>query len=105
MSWEEVKKTLYKNSEQIERRLKEQEEMERPISQLKHRLAKIGVDIEYRNNIPWIYLHKVNGKVVTKTFFANHGFTAFIIPVRAGRTPRVVDRRELFKVIRETLSD
>lgn len=40
----------------------------------KNRLAKIGIDIEYASNVPWIYLDKVNGMKVTEINEANHGF-------------------------------
>ncbi len=42
-----------------------------------NRLTKIGIDVELTGNYPWVYLWKVNGVSVNKTYMAEHGFTAF----------------------------
>lgn len=51
-----------------------------------HRLAKIGITVEFIGNYPWVYLDKVNGKKVTGTFMADHGFTVFFLGIRKGGT-------------------
>ena len=68
------------------------------------RLKKIGIEIECFMNVPWIYLDKVNGKRVTETYRAEHGFTAFWYPISDLDTKvEFSDRREVFKLIRSML--
>ena len=46
-----------------------------PLSTLRERLQRIGIEIEMSANIPWIYLDRVNGiRVRREDFTANHGF-------------------------------
>lgn len=68
-----------------------------------NRLAKIGVDVTFLGNYPWIYLDTVNGKKVEGLFQANHGFTAFWYGIKPGEIPQISDITEVFKKIRETL--
>jgi hypothetical protein len=67
------------------------------------RLAKIGIRIELAANYPWIYLDKVNGKRVHGTFYANHGWTAFMLPARLDAPVRFTDRKAVFEKVREVL--
>jgi hypothetical protein len=68
-----------------------------------NRLKKIGIEVILVGNIPWVYLHKVNGNTVTEKLNANHGFTVAWYPVRMGSEPRLnweyMD--EIFDVIRK----
>lgn len=66
------------------------------------RLKKIGINVRFIGNAPWIYLDTVNGKKVKGTFQDNHGFTAFFV-TRNGY--EITDIKAIFKKIRETLSD
>jgi hypothetical protein len=68
-----------------------------------NRLTKIGIDVELTGNYPWVYLWKVNGVSVNKTYMAEHGFTAFWQPIRADQEIRFSDRREVFKMIRKMI--
>lgn len=68
------------------------------------RLAKIGVKVELVGNYPWVYLDKVNGINITEQFQAEHGFTAFWIPVRADRPVHFSDMRAVFEKIRSVLN-
>ncbi len=46
-----------------------------PLSTLKERLRRIGIEIEFVGNYPWIYLDRVNGiRIRQEDFTANHGF-------------------------------
>ena len=46
-----------------------------PLSALRERLQRIGIEIEMSANYPWIYLDYVNGiRVRREDFTANHGF-------------------------------
>lgn len=66
------------------------------LDRLTRRLKKLGIEIELLGNFPWVYLHKVNGKLVTEKFRAEHGFT---IMFQTNNKP--TDLRETFKVIRK----
>ena len=71
------------------------------ISIFVNRLKNIGVEVELTSNYPWIYIHSINGKIVTETFRANHGFTvAMAGPVVEGLT-NFTDISEIFKLIRK----
>jgi len=70
------------------------------LQSLHNKLARIGVDVTFIGNYPWVYLDTVNGKQVTGTFQANHGFTAFFLTKKGYEFTNV---REVFKKIRETL--
>ena len=65
------------------------------------RLEKIGITLQLAANYPWIYVTKINGILVTETFQANHGFTAFIL--QHDGIMKFADRRELFKLIRRMM--
>ena len=53
---------------------------------LKKRLNKIGIDVEFVANFPWIYLYKINGQLVREQYEAEHGFTIAFLPVRFDNT-------------------
>lgn len=75
------------------------------ITIFRNRLLKIGIDVTFFGNYPWIYLDTVCSKKVTGTFQANHGFTAFFYGMDAnGRTTyKMTDIKTVFNKIRETL--
>jgi hypothetical protein len=46
-----------------------------PLSTLRQRMQRIGIEIELSGNYPWIYLDRVNGiRIRREDFTANHGF-------------------------------
>jgi hypothetical protein len=54
-----------------------------PLSTLRQRMQRIGIEIEFVGNIPWIYLDKVNGnRIKQEDFTANHGFNIAWYPIR-----------------------
>lgn len=61
-----------------------------------NRLKKIGIEVKFFGNCPWIYLDTINGKRVTEKFLANHGFT-----VMFSTTKEFTDIKEIFKIIRK----
>lgn len=69
---------------------------------LKQRLSKLGIEIEYAANIPWIYLDKVNGKRVVEQFYAEHGFTIAFLPLKNDKM-KILDIPKTFKIIRKYL--
>ena len=65
------------------------------------RLQKIGVEVKLGGNYPWIYIEHINGKRVTETFQANHGFTLAFTPIKKEQEIEFTDTKEIFKLIRE----
>lgn len=69
------------------------------IGSLVRKLAKIGIEVEFSGNLPWVYLDTVNGKRVTERYCGNHGFTAFLW----GKEVTWTDRKYVFEKIRSML--
>lgn len=69
----------------------------------RRRLERIGIDITFSANYPWIYFDTINGKEVEGVFAADHGWTAFFYPVNIGGKIKFSDRREVFKKVRSML--
>jgi len=67
------------------------------------RLKKIGIDVTFAANYPWIYFDTINGKKVIGTFHANHGWTAFFSPIEIQGKVKFSDRRKVFKKVRSML--
>ena len=65
------------------------------------RLQKVGVEVKLGGNYPWIYIDYINGKRVTETFQANHGFTLAFTPIKKEQEIEFTDITEIFKLIRE----
>ena len=68
---------------------------------LKKRLYKIGIDVEFVANFPWIYLYKINGQLVKERHEAEHGFTIAFLPVRRDKLFHFTDLSVIFKLIRK----
>lgn len=66
-----------------------------------NRLKRIGIDVEFVANYPWIYLYKINGKLVKERFEADHGFTVAFLPVRIDRPFHFTNITEIFNLIRK----
>lgn len=62
------------------------------------RLSKIGITLDLVANYPWIYIRKINGKLVTEKYLANHGFTIAFIN---GADGKLTELKEIFKIIRK----
>jgi len=74
----------------------------RHMEALRRRLLRIGIDIELKSNMPWLYLSRVDGKHVKERFLAEHGFCiAFLEYSDEGSTAKLTDIKEIFKVIRK----
>ena len=69
------------------------------------RLKKIGIEVELVGNVPWIYLTKINGKLVKEKFQANHGFTVAFYPIRKDQELDFTDIKEIFKLIRKYVNN
>lgn len=70
------------------------------LDSLVERLQKIGIEIKLAGNYPWVYVYEINGKKVTETFYANHGFTVALIPLKPEKKMELLDSKEIFKLIR-----
>ena len=55
------------------------------------KLNNLGIKLELVGNFPWIYIDKINGKRVTETFKADHGFTLAFLPIRSGQELKFTD--------------
>lgn len=64
------------------------------------RLKRIGIEVTFIGNFPWVYLDTVNGKKVKGTYQGNHGFTAFW---STHKLFMITDIDIVFDKIRETL--
>lgn len=67
------------------------------VSVLIDRLNKIGIHLELKGNIPWIYLYKINGKKVTEKYYSEYGFTIAYY----NNEIKFPDTKEMFKLIRK----
>lgn len=65
------------------------------------KMQKLGIDITFVSNVPWIYIDTINGKKVTERFQGNHGFTIAFHPIRVGQELQFTDLKEVFKIIRK----
>lgn len=67
------------------------------------RLEKIGINIEFKGNYPWIYLDKVNGNRIKEEdyYFGNHGFTIAFLPSKIGKKMEITDIPKTFEIIRK----
>lgn len=65
------------------------------------RLRKIGIELEFAGNVPFIYLYKINGAHVKETYLANHGFTVAWYPTKVNGEIKFTDLQEIFKLIKK----
>lgn len=72
---------------------------------LKDRLSKLGIEVEFVANFPWIYLYKINGEIVKERFLADHGFTVAFLPVDINKPFHFTDIGETFELIREYIQN
>lgn len=70
---------------------------------LRKRLSKIGIDVVFVTNYPWIYLYKINNKLVKEKYMAEHGFTVAFLPVRRDIPFYFTNLSIIFKLIRKYL--
>ena len=79
--------------------------MERDVLEaFQDRMLKLGIDVVLVSNYPWIYIESINGKRVTETFRANHGFTIAFIPIRLGQKLEITDISEVMNLVRKYTS-
>ena len=73
------------------------------LTRASERLKKIGIDIEYSGNLPWIYLDKVNGVRVRDYNHSRHGFTV----TYSGKeyNNKIKHRRAMFNQIRKMINE
>ena len=67
---------------------------------LKKRLGRVGIDVEFAANFPWIYLYRINGKLVKERYKAEHGFTIAFLPARRDKPFHFTELNVIFKLIR-----
>lgn len=73
-----------------------------PLQVLGDRLKKIGINVIFGGNYPWIYLDYINGvRVTEKTTDSNHGFNIAWLPVKADRPFTFTNTKEMFILLRK----
>lgn len=65
------------------------------------RMKRVGVEVDLVGNYPWVYLEKVNGKVIEEQFFSNHCFTLGFQPIKIGGNFEFTDIKYIFEIIRK----
>jgi len=68
------------------------------------RLKKIGIEIQFAANFPWIYLEKINGIKVIETYESEHNFTVAFLPVNINRPFNFTNLEKTFKLIRKYIN-
>jgi len=71
-------------------------EMAKKIEKLSSRLSKLSIEIKLGTSYPWVYIHEINGRHVTETFWSDHGFTIAFLT-----TTHWLDLKKMFRVIRK----
>jgi hypothetical protein len=69
------------------------------------RMKLLGIDVKLAGNFPWIYINSINGKRVTETFEANHGFTIAFLPIKNDKEIEFTDITEIFKLVRKYVTE
>ena len=80
--------------------------MERDVLEaFQDRMLKLGINVELVGNYPWVYIESINGKRVTETYRANHGFTIAFIPIRLGQKLEITDISKVMNLVRKYISN
>lgn len=66
-----------------------------------NRMKRLDIDVTLTQCYPWVYLYKINGKLVKETFMGNHGFTIMFCSIRDGKKEEFTDITSIFKLIRK----
>jgi hypothetical protein len=69
----------------------------------KSRLKKIGINIDFVGNYPWIYINSINGLLVNEKYMAEHGFTVGIITVNGDF--KFTEFKIIFSLIRKYIHE
>lgn len=67
----------------------------------RHRLEKLNIHIKLSSNVPWIYLDKINDKLVKEKYNSEYGYTIGYYPTKLGAQFEFTDLKEIFKLIRK----
>jgi len=66
-----------------------------------NRMKKININIELMGNFPWVYIIKINGKVIKEKFNSEHGFVVCILPIRECQNIACSNIGKIFQLIRK----
>ena len=66
-----------------------------------NRLKRIGIQIDFWVNFPWVYLKSINGKSVKENFQSEYGFVIGYLPIKQNQDFRFTGLKEIFKIIRK----
>jgi hypothetical protein len=72
------------------------------LEKFKSRMDRLGIQVEYAFNFPFIYVASVDGRKVKQEDYhlGNHGFTIAFYPTR-GQEMEITNTRKLFQLIRK----
>ena len=65
------------------------------------RMERLGITIELSVNYPWVYIKKINGRVIKEKYLGNHGFTIAFLPIKDGQSIKFTDIGVVFNLIRK----
>lgn len=71
------------------------------INSFVERLQKIGITVELMSNYPWVYLYKVNGKIVEEKYLSKYYYTLLMYPLHKENRLRFSDLSKTFEIIRK----
>ena len=66
-----------------------------------NRMKRLDIDVTLTQCYPWVFIYKINGKIVTENFMCDHGFTLIFLPIREGQKTEFTDIPKIFKLIRK----
>lgn len=68
------------------------------------RLKRIGIDVTFYMNYPWVYFNTINGKKVKGKYLSDDSFTVFFARVKSEQKEfKITDISKVFAKIRKTL--
>lgn len=73
----------------------------RELNTIYNRFRKLGIELEYGFNFPFVYLRKVNKKQVKEKFGSDHGFLLGYLPMTNHHRFRVSDTKQFIKIVRK----
>jgi hypothetical protein len=66
-----------------------------------NRLEKINIRLDLFSNYPWIYINKINDKVVKEKYQSEHGFTIAYYPIQKDQEFKFTDLKQIFELIKK----
>lgn len=68
---------------------------------LKQRLQRIGIEITFSINYPWVYIYSINGQVVKEKHASDHGFVIGYCVVKNGKNFHFTGINTIFNLLKK----